>query len=426
MKKKVQSLLSITIAFIIAATVFCVQSAAVDYTTKSVTMSSRTTKVFKLNKSAKRTYLYAVKNNKGNIRVRFTDLGKKAELQIDSVRRTAKKTPSVIIYYKQNGENIKVKRYKVKVTPLEKLELEDISVNPKTKKQLTVTNPYSTFLRFKPDNKKIVRFRARAEVDGNKATYTFKGYKKGSSKVKVYLGDTGVLVGRFTINVRNIKSSINPDYKTVTLRYNKHGSSVYMLNSHIFLTRAISDVKYKATYSAEIVNLKVADKIREKSDFVRGEKAKTDFIYSTGKGTTTAEVYEKQPGKKNKRLLGKIKIKVKSAKMNYVARQNMRIYDNNIVKNSGLDTTLEVGQKIKVRNLITTTLINNDWTSSSFKPSQYKIAYRSLDPSNITVDKKGTVTAKAPSDDEVTIRFRIYLSDGTSFARNIPFRVISA
>ena len=38
MKKKVQSLLSITIAFIIAASVFCFQTAAAEYSTKQVTM----------------------------------------------------------------------------------------------------------------------------------------------------------------------------------------------------------------------------------------------------------------------------------------------------------------------------------------------------------------------------------------------------
>ena len=419
-----KKLICLLAAAVIAVTSVGFSASAAKSKTEKVTMPAYTAKTFKFKKSAKRKYLIAVRKNNGNIRATLTDKGASATLKITSAKKTKSAKPSVTVYYQQNGSNITVKKYTFTVTKYEKMTFEDIKVNPKTKKEFTIRNPYSTFIKFKMSNKKNVKFRAKAEVKGRNATYTIKGLKKGKTRVKAYIGNTDKLAGEFTIRVKRVKSAIDPAYKTVTLRYNKHGSSSYMADCHIFLTRVLSDVRYKASYSVEIENIKVADKIIEKSDFNRGEKKKTDFIYSTGKGSTTATIFEKLP-KKDRREVGKFTIEVKAAKMKYVAEQNAIIYDNNVLRanENTIQTFLRVGEQTSVRKTIVDSFVNNNWTGSSFKKSQYRIVYRSLNPEYVSIDKNGIVTAKLQSDKEVRIRFRIYFSDNTSFARNIPFTI---
>ncbi|MBQ5399217.1 MAG: hypothetical protein IIU14_07260 [Ruminococcus sp.] len=416
-------LISAVTAMLILTTCFVFPTSAATYIKKSYTMPARTAKVITISKSSKKQYLFAVKNNDdGCIKAKLEDNGATAKLTVISRRRTEDEKPSVIVYYKENSQNIKVRKFTFTVTPLERMEFENVRINPKTKKELTFTNPYADFLLFKPKTTKYIRFKKKAQIDGDKATYTVTAKKKGKTNVRVYLGNTGVYLGKFKITVTDVKTKIKPEYETLTLRYNKHGSSSYMADSHIMLSRLLTDVRYKARYTVELKDIGVADKITEKSAKTFGENKKTDFIYSTGKGSTTADVYEKLP-KKAKALVGSFKIKVKSASMKYVAEQNVLLYDNDIMTGGSLNPNLRQGDKLNLRKTLTNTLVNNQWTGSSFTKSQYRFAYRSLNPGFISVDKNGTVTAKAASQDPVSVRFRIYFSDGTSFARNLTFTI---
>lgn len=419
-----KTILSLTLCLILACSAAVMPASAKKTKEKELTLSRYTEKSFMFSKPKNRVYKCKVKKNKKYIKAKVQNIGKKATLTITANKLTRDKSPVVYLYYRDDDEAVIVKKYTVTVTPLEQLELEDVKANSFTTKKVTFKNPYTMPLRFKYSTKKHGKFLKNPEINGKSVTYIFKAKKYGKARVSVYLGDTNKKVGSFYLKSGKVKASVAPEYKTLTLYYNKHGSSVFMNSSHTLLSNLLTDVKYKGKYTVEIDDASVADRINTTSTPKNGESKKTEIIYSTGIGTTTATVYEKAP-KVKKRAVDKFKIKVKKCKMSYVASQNLRLYDFGDIFEKQEETTIMVpGHILDLKKAIVDALINNTWTGSSFRAKDYKISYRAMNPSYVTVTN-GRIVAKKPTAKTVRVKFRIDFSDESSFTKFIPIQVIN-
>lgn len=410
-----RSFVSVFITAVIALSVFAFPSAAETVKTKKLTMPVYTSKNLSFKKPDKTvTYKCSVKGNKNkNIEVDFKNEGKTIWLYVKAKKKTDDDI-TISVYYKTKVANLSVKKYSIKVTPVRKLDFEDVRINPKTTKSVTLKNPYDKDLTFKYSTKKYAEIDPAYTAVEDSFTYNFKAKKKGSETVKVYLGKTKKLLGQFKITVAKTDTTVLPEYETLTLLYNKHGSSVYMSESHIMLTDLLQDVKYKAKYTATLSGTSVVDKITEKSDSTRGEKKTTDMLYATGKGSATAVVYEKLTGKKKKQI-ATFKIKVKKAPMNYVADENMKLYDEGLFGNGEGVEAMTVGDTLNVGKTVKSALINNTWTSSHFKKSLYKITYKTSAPNKLPVSADGIVTAKKVTKNDAKITYTITFSDKSVF-----------
>lgn len=357
-------------------------------------------------------FTYAVKVNDQNkaIKVTFIDMGESCYLMVTGKKVTNDKKPTITVYYNdENNEKINVAKYKVKVKKVEKQSFKDVTLNPGTGKLMTVKNPYAYEYSFAFSDKKTAKINPSYYAIGEKYSYTVKGLKKGQTTVKVYIKKSKI--GEFAIKVDDLDTHLRKGKTTLSLKYNKHGSSTYMSKSNAILTELLSDMKAKAKYTVEIDNLNVADKINYTHYSLSGENKNTNLIYATGTGETTATVYEKI-GSRTKKI-ATLTIVVKKAKMNYVARENREFYNDDIFGNGDFVEYLNLtdNKKLQMAETIKNSLINNEYTGSHFKKSDYTITYKSSAPSVAKVNKKGVVTAKKVGN--ATVKYVITFSDGT-------------
>ena len=406
----------ITAALLSALIIFgltFVTSAKTDTNKTTITVSRYASKEMFLKKANDTQNLpYAVKvNDKNNsIKVNFVDVGKNCYLTVTGKKVTKDKIPTITVYYTdENNEKVNVEKYKIKVTKLQKQTFKNFALNPRTNKRMTVTNPYAYDYSFTLSDKKIAEIDPAYYAKDKKYSYTVKGLKKGQTTVKVYIKKSKV--GEFTIKVDDLDAHIKKSKTTLTLKYNKHGSSSYMSESNAILTELLSDMKAKAKYTVEIKNRNVADKIDYTHYSISGENKNTNLIYATGTGKTKATVYEKT-GSKTKKI-ATLTIVVKKAKMNYVARENRALYDDDIFGHGDFVEYLNLtdNKNLRMAETITNCLINNEYTGSHFKKSDYTITYKSSAPSVATVSKNGVVTAKKVG--TTTVKYVISFSDGT-------------
>ncbi|MBQ7504514.1 MAG: Ig-like domain-containing protein [Ruminococcus sp.] len=378
MKKTIGILLSILIVFG-AITIF--SSSAV--TVKDKTLRAYTKHSFTLNKSESKKYLCKTTNNKkNNIAVTFKDNGDTYSLTTVAKKTTSGKKPVVTIYYK-NSENktVNVKKFRYKVTPLGTVNFRNIKINVDYTEKVTLSNPFVREYKFKASKPGIVKILKNYSKNGKKRTYSIKALKAGTTAIKVYLKGTSKKVGSFKITAGDFKTAIIPKYKTRKIVYNSHGSSTYMEDSHFNISDMLRYKKAGASYSATSANEDVVSVVSSR------------IVYSTGKGTTAVKITQKLNGKKT--TVGKFKVKVTTAAMAYVAKQNALFYDNAIFGHGDNTEFLDLTKTktVSLKPVIVKRLINNSLTSSGFKSSEYKITFTSTNSKAAKVSSTGKVTA---------------------------------
>ncbi len=402
----------LTVLIIAGAAVF--PSSATTVKTTNKVMSKYTKLKLSAAKSKKDTYKYKIKNNSKNyVIVDFKDNGSKYKLTVSSRKKTsASKKPVITVYKEKNGKKTDVKKYRFTVTKTEKQNFSDVKINVKMSKSVTIKNPYTKEYKLNYD-KKIITIDSKYKTNGKKRVYSVKTLKKGSTKVEVYLKGTKAKVGEFTVTAGDVKTKIKKNYKPLNLKYNGHGESNYMADCHIKLNSILKDRKYNTTYTVTIDNEKVA------STYIDNDKT---YIYSTGKGSTTAQLYQKI-GDEPETKVTSFKINVTKTKMNYVVKQNMLYYPDGIFGNGEMVEYLSPGDTLNMKDTIVNSLINNKMTGSHFKTSCYSISFVSSDTSVASVTSIGKVTAKKLG--YTIVNYSIGFSDNSVFKGGCPVEVIS-
>ena len=405
-------LCSILTILIIAVTAVLPTSATTVKATKK-TMSKYTKIILSAAKSSKDTYKYKITNNsKKYVSVDFKDNGTSYKLHVTGEKITPDTNkPLLTVYSEKNGKKTDVKKYRLAVTKTVKQTFADTKVNVKMSRKVTLKNIYVKKYRFSYD-KKLISINKKFKKNGDKRTYTIKTYKKGVAEVEVYLKGTKAKIGTFNVTVGDYKTKLKKKYSTLKLKVNGHGSSTYMADCHISLNSMLKDKRYNTTYTVTIGNEKVA------STYI--DKDKT-YIYSVGKGTTTADLYQKE-GKKTEEKIGSFKITVTKTKMNYVAKQNMLYYPDGIFGNGEMVEYLSPKETFDMKKTIVKTLINNTLTGSHFKKSSYAISFKSSDKSVVTVTSIGKVTAKKVG--HAVVNYSIGFSDNSVFKGGCPIEVV--
>ncbi len=393
-----------------SAAVFSSSAVTVQAITKVMTQYTRV--VYPDSKSSEDTYKIKIKNNDKNyIKVKYSDSGSTYRLTVTAKKVTPEEgKPLLTVYKEKNGKKIDVKKYRFTVNKPSAKTYNEMKINVNMTKKKTIKNPYYKEYTIKYD-KKIAKI--KKSVSGEKYTYKVKALKKGSTTVEVYLKDTKVKVGSFKVTAGDYPTTISKKYKPLELKYNSHGTSSYMEDCHISLSKMLKDKKSGATYSVVIENEKIASSFTEK---------KNTIIYSVGTGSTQATVYQKI-GKKEETEIGKFTINVTKAKMSYVAKQNMLLFTEGIFGNGEMVEFLSPSESFTMKSTIVKSLVNNTYTGSSFKKSQYSISYKSTDKSVVTVSKEGKVTGKKPG--YAVVNYTITFSDKSTFEGGCPIEVLS-
>ena len=412
--KLTKTVLCTFLSALIIAGVALVPASAVTVKTKDKVLTKYTRVKLSAKKSKKNTYNYKISNNKkNNVKVEFEDKGSSYRLYVYANKVTKeKKLPTLTIYKEKNGTKTNLKKYRFTVKKFKGTKFSDYKVNVKMSKSKTLKNKYTKEYKFSY-NKKIIKIDTKFKKSGSKRTYKIKSLKKGTTKVKVYLKGTKVKVGEFKATSGDVKTTVKKKYRPLKLKYNSHGESNYMANCNIKLDSILQDKKYKATYTATISNENVASTYTDKN--------KT-YIYSTGKGTTTATLYQKI-GDKAETKVGTFKITVSKTKMNYVLQQNRLYYPDGIFGNGESVEYLKPGEVFNMKAVITEKLINNKMTGSHFKSSDYSISFVSNDTSVATVTSAGKVTARSTG--FAIVNYSIGFSDNSVFKGGCPIEVIN-
>lgn len=408
-------LCSILTIVIIAGTAIFPTSATSVKTTKK-TLSKYTKIKLSAAKSKKDTYKYTIKNNKEKyVSVEFKDNITSYKLHVTAKKITKKTLPLLTVYKEKNGKKTDVKKYSFTVTKTKTQNFSGASVkiNVKMSKKITLNNPYVKEYSFKYD-KKIIKIDADFKSEKTKRTYKVTTLKKGYSDVEVRLKGKKKLIGKFKITSGDVKTKVKKKYIPLKLKYNSHGSSTYMQDCHISLNSILKDKKYNAVYTVTVANEKVAQTYTDK---------KKTYIYSTGKGNTTADLYQKI-GKKEEVKIGSFKIETSKTKMNYVVKQNMRYYPDGIFGNGEFVEYLSPKEEFNMKKTIVDSLINNKLTSSHFKSSAYAISFKSSDTSVVKVTSAGKVTAKKIG--HAVVNYSIGFSDNSVFKGGCPIEVIQS
>ena len=407
MKKFISVFLAVALA-VSAMTLFAASASA---KTENIGLRAYCEKFYSEKKSQKRVYKCKVKyNEKENIKVKFSDDGSIYTLTVRGLAPTEKTRPVVKIYYVGSDKKINVVRcLRFKVYEAGTVKITDKHVNEGTTKEITVNNPFAYSYRMKLSRQDVVKFVSGSAQDGIKVTYTVKGLKKGSVTVKLYPGGKKECVGSFKITVGDYPAQILQKYRDITLKYNAHGSSTYMTESHVNVGDMIYDRHAKAKYaivpSDESVISTVSDKL----------------AYATGTGSVTAEITETVGG--GTRTVGTVNIKVVNAKTAYVARQNAMFYNDGIFGNGDFTEFLSLKdcKKFSMQPIINDRLLNNPYTGSSFKSSDYSITYTSSNTKVVKVSSKGVVTAL--KEGSASVAYTITFKDKSSFKSSCQFLV---
>lgn len=403
---------SIILALMIAVGTAVIPCSAKTVKTTKTTLTQYTQKSFSFTKPSSREYKYSVTNNgKKYIGVSFTDNKSVYNFTVTAKSKTSEKKPALTIYYESKGKKVNVKKYSFTVKAPEKIKFSKVKINEKMTKSVTLKNSFTKEYTFKY-SKKIAKIDTKNYTRAKtKRTYEIKGVKKGNTTVKVYLKGTKKRIGTFRISVGDYATKVKKSYSPLKLKYSGHGSSNYMKDCNISLDKILRNKKYNASYSVVVNNEKIASTIQSDDDYT---------IYSVGKGSTSADIYQKI-GKKEAEKIATLKIKVTKAKMSYVAKQNMLWFDNGIFGNGEMVEYLSPNETFNMQNTIVSSLINNTYTGSHFKKTRYKITYKSSDPSVAEVNSGGKVTAKSIG--AAVINYTITFSDKSTFKGGCPVEV---
>lgn len=409
-----KKLISILITLSIALGVFMLPTAvsAESVTAKTLMQYKYENLTFAKEESAE--YECKVTGNDGGfIKVDANNEGENYWLTVRTQKPTGKVKPQITITDKKDGSVVKA--FKFTVTPAKKVAMKDVKLNVKTKKVVMVKNPYYRDYKLYY-NKKLLK-RNSVLIDGEKAYYTFKGLKKGTTTVKAKID--GKVYGSFKVTVGDFKTSVKKSYKKSTIKYNKHVDSInFIEGGSVNLADAIKDYHSDAKYTVKIKNKKVAKKntVKKSKEFPQH-----DVICSLKPGKTTADVYEKRTkGKKTK--IGTIKLTVKKVK-------DSEVVANNIGQdNDGLFYEFFVcpGDKIDLKKIITTRYINGYSTKKKFTESDYSISLEVGPDDTLKINEDGNIEVLGFGSDHGMnkVSYTIKFADGSKLSGSGSFDIV--
>ncbi len=375
--------LSIFLSMLVMMSTVTIFSASAKVIVKDKTMNAYTKKIYTLKKPTDRTYKFKIKNNDKNyIGVKLKNYKKTFKLTITAKKPTNKVHPAVTLYYVNSKKKVVNKmRLNYTVNPMKKLTFKDRKMNEKTSRKITLNNPYAYEYELKASKAGIIKIPTKCSKNGTKRTYNFKALKQGVTDINIYFKGTKKKLGSFKITSGDFKTVILPKYKTLTFKYNAHGSSVYMTESHINVKDILGFKHAGAVYSATVGDESVASIVSSR------------VVYATGKGSTSVKIFEERNGKTTK--IGTVQLTCKKASMRYVVIQNALLYNNNIFGNGDNTVFLELkGTKTSaLMPVIKERLLNNSLTTSEFKSSEYTVSFKSSNTKIAKVSSKGKVTA---------------------------------
>lgn len=419
--KVFKALTSIILSLIIAASVIAIptSASAVSTTKKSLLIYNSLNLTF--NKEENDTYETVVSgNSKGYINVEASNDGLWYWLYVKSLKATTAKSKPEISVYKVDGDKKTLyKKYQITVNPVKKVKFSNLKFNKNVTKEVILKMPYDNKdYKFKY-SKKIAKIYMNYFREEKQVTYNIKGLKKGSTTVKVYLSGTKTKVGSFKITVGNFKASVKK--KKITISYNSHmKNSLWLEGGSINIGTLIKNFRSGATYTVKAKNKKLISSRIIKKDKYRPLIPDAAEIYSKKTGKTTLTVYEKRAKAKKKTKIGTIKLTVKKAKDADV------FWSNRALDNDGIfyELFISPGQSYDLKSAVVRRYVNNSWTKSKFKASEYTFKATSNHPEIISVDKDGVCTCNTldnAGDNEIT--YTITFKDGSKVSGSGSFDV---
>lgn len=267
-------------------------------------------------------------------------------------------------------------------------------------KRFKLDNPDEKKYTLQIANEKIAQQVGKLKIKNGKTVCKIKGVNAGSTTIKVTA--KGETLGSFKVTVYKKDASLRAKKKNITLKYNSHGSSAYMKDCHIYARNFVVFPHPQAKYTAQSENYEIVNHTND------------GLIYTVNKGTTSVTIYETIGSQK--RSMGVVTIKVTSATMAYVAKENKRFYGEDIFgKGNKYECVYLKGKnrKFRMQSRIKECLINNIYTGSNFSKNSYEITYESLKPDVATVSKNGIVSGKKSG--KTKIKYTIKFSDNSIF-----------
>ena len=398
---------SIILSLLIILGSTAVFSAGAAVKVKNKTLRLYSSHSFTLSKSESLKYYCKIKNNsKKYLSVKFSDNGSTYSVKTTAKKITKGKRPVVTVYYKNSAnKTVNVKRFRYKVTPMGTVKFKSFKMNVGVSEEVNLKNPFAYEYKIKKSDAEVAKISCLPRTpDNKKCRFSVKSLKEGNTTVSVYLKGVSKKVGEFKITVGSYDTEINKKFGTLNLKYNSHGSSTYMSDSHFNVKDALKYKHKGAKYSVESSDENVIS-------VVNGT-----IVFTADKGSATAAVYETI--NKKTTTVGTITITSSAAKMSYVAEQNALFYDN-IIFGHGDDVEfldLTGTKTVALKKTIIQKLINNNLTNSAFKSSEYKISFKSSNSKIAKVSSNGVVTAIKTG--MATVNFSITFKDKSVYSHS--------
>lgn len=345
------------------------------------------------------------------------------ELTVCGIKKTGKTKPTVTIYHNdKNGNEVIDKKYSFTVKATKKLKLKDVAVNKGMSKRLGIGMEtgwgseryiYYGDLKYTYSKKGIAKVEEKGDYASVHESYTdwtsyVTGLKKGTTTVTVKL--KGTKIGSFKVTVKNIKTTIKD--KTVTLRYSKYGN---VNLQGFYVAHALNNPHKGAKYTAKLSS----DKILKKYTFKDTNYSDT-YVIAQKKKNATVTVYEKI-GSKKKTKIGKITVKIVTAKMNEVAGY-AREQDNDGIF---YENFIAPGQTYDLKGAVVRNYL--DWGKNSivhFTSKDYKFTFKAAAPEIVSVDKNGICTCHAlDQNGDNYVSYKVSFTDGSTFEGGGSFDV---
>lgn len=403
-----KKLLSFLLSAVLVFGLFGISASACVDKTVRVSIMQHVGQNLTFEKPEEEQYKCAIINNKNKfISVSCGNEGGYYWLYVTAKKPTTYKSakPRITVYKEKDGKKIILKRFEITVTPYEKITLSDVKLNKGMGVIKHIKHPYEPEYKFKYDSK-IISINVYYSYDD----YKIKALKNGTTTVKVYISGTEDLVSSFKVTVGDYAASIKSSYKNVSIKYNKHMSSLVLNGASFDLGQAINYYHTDATYSISISDKNVlASRKTSKTDLTPASYE----IYSKKTGKATVTVYETRKNKAKKKI-GTVTFEVKKAKDSEVFETNME-YDNDGIF---YEFYISPGGKYDLKNTVINRYINYSLTGSKFGESDYSFEFFATPPEELTIDENGILTCvgyiqNAPNE----VGYKVTFADGSSITQ---------
>ena len=347
-------------------------------------------------------------NENKYIKVDANNEGEYYWLSVNSQKATPEyEMPIITIYNEKSGKKEIIKEFQITVSPLYKVEMQDIEINKGTGQEILLINPYELKEYNLKYNKKKIKIE-QVLYDGDECYYNLTGLKNGQTKVKAYLEGTNELIGSFTVFVGNFDASIKDEYEITELKFNEHMSSEYLENGHIDIGTIIKNYHSDSVYTVEAND---SELIGFKDNEQNETTAKSVIIYAEKTGTSEISVFEN----KSKRI-GAFWLTVERAKDSEVINSNMMRDNDGIF----YEFFISPGDKVDLKKIIEERYINTEY--SHFDKDEYSISFKSENPETVSVDKNGICTCHKIGSNKIT--YKISFKDGSSVSNGGSFDTV--